>query len=323
MMWTLLVSCLLTPAVGDGSARETLPLFRGHVLENSPVGSRVSGLSIPARRADPRGACPSADARLKLLGEGSEKFRALAHHERGRVLLRTRVPLDREERTLYRLALALCCPSCARAAAAEVRVLDANDHAPAFRERRVEVRVDDAAALRSAVYRARARDADSGRNGELVYFSAPRNGSFFVVPKTGDVLLVDSILGRSAPLSVRVFARDRGRPRRTSEPLEVRVEPRRWRAGDAARPLRRSARSLLDPGGPVVISVSEDANIGSVVMNLNPARFPSAAFELLSPASDSCPVSVTRDGGEMVIVRGLDRETEPVVDVAVKVPCVP
>uniref|UniRef100_A0A8C9S0B3 Si:ch211-186j3.6 n=1 Tax=Scleropages formosus TaxID=113540 RepID=A0A8C9S0B3_SCLFO len=315
MIWTLLVCGLLTPALTNNrTMQDALPLFHGHVLENSSPGSRVNGLGIPVRRVDARGACPTVDARLKVLGEGSEKFHMLVHHGQGRVLLRTRAPLDREERAVYRLAVTICCPSCTPAGTMEVHVLDANDHAPSFRDRRVEVRVDDAAALRSAVYRARARDADSGRNGELVYFS------------TGDVLLVDSILGRSAPLIVRVFARDRGRPRRTSESMEVRVPERRLEREQDSSPVSevdrtppRRSRSLLDSNSPVVISVSEDASIGSVVMNLNPVRFSSATFELLSPGSDSAPVTVTRDSGEIVIVRGLDRETEPVVDIAVKV----
>lgn len=326
-----------------------MPFFHGHVFENSPPGSRVNGLSVPLKRLNPDRPCGtgesgSAAARFKLWGEGSEKFRAFAHHKRGHVLLKTSRVLDREERAEYALALGVCCGQCAElpswhaapllheVASIKVDVLDTNDHQPTFPSSDVKLSVDDAAALRSAVCAFSARDEDSGKNAQLIYFTEPRNGTFYAVPKTGAILLVDSILGLDEPIKFQVFARDRGWPPRTSHGISVEINPRQWPVAPSVTPQpgkgklnpqsdagARRSRSVPEPDSPVVISVSEDAGIGSVVMNLSPVRFQSATFELVEPDTDSCPVSVSRDGGDIVILRRLDRETEPLLEITVRV----
>ncbi|XP_066511028.1 neural-cadherin-like [Hoplias malabaricus] len=341
IMWTLLLSCCASFTLSVGT--RDVPSFHGHVFENSPVGSRVNALSIPARRVG-----AGAGACLCLRGEGSEAFRAFAHHKRGHVLLRTAAVLDRERRSGYVLRLAPChrasttapvpgattvpvatsvpAPDATAAAVASVRVdvLDTNDHEPAFPHSFVTLALDDATALRSAVHRVAAADADSGKNAELTYFALPRNGSFYVVPKTGDVLLVDSILGLGAPLSFTVFARDRGRPPRTGRGVQIEVRPRRARAPPPRR-RRRKARRSVSASEPqlVMVSVSEDAAVGSVIVSLSPARFPAAVFELQPEEEDELekdpPVTVNRDTGELLISRSLDRESEPRVQLTVKV----
>ncbi|XP_049326854.1 neural-cadherin [Astyanax mexicanus] len=325
MFWTLLLlSCCATLALGNGTRdAERVLFFHGHVFENSPVGSRVNGLSIPARRV---GAEPGA--RLRLLGDGSEAFRAFAHHKRGHVLLKTAAVLDRERRSGYVLGLNSGAAGAAASPVASVRVdvLDTNDHEPTFRHRAVTLALDDATALRSVVHRVAAEDTDSGKNAELTYFALPRNGSFYVVPKTGDVLLVDSILGLATPVRFTVFARDRGWPSRTSPGVEIEVRPRQARPSvpvtKNTRNPTKSRRSVHEPPEPpALVSVSEDAAVGSVIMSLSPARFPAATFELLlqEEADRDPPVAVNRDSGELVISRSLDRETEPLVEVTVRV----
>ena len=76
---------------------------------------------------------------------------------------------------------------------------------------------------------------------------------------------------------------------------------------------------MLESDDPVLINVSEDAGIGSVVMNLNPVRFQSPTFELVDSDTESSLVSVSRDTGDIVISRKLDRETNPLVEITVKV----
>ncbi|XP_037346182.2 neural-cadherin [Pungitius pungitius] len=345
MIWLAFLPFWVSCAQGNGTA-EQVPFFHGHVFENSSPGSRVNGLSVPLKRLNSHRLCGAEEpaAHFQLFGDGSQNFRVFAHHKRGHVLLKTCGVLDREERAEYALRLGLCCGECAEpslevdevspavagVASIKVDVLDTNDHQPTFPGAGVKLSLDDATALRTAVYTVTARDDDSGKNAELIYFALPRNGSFYAVPKTGDILLVDSILGLGEPIKFQVFARDRGWPPRTSLSVAVEVNPRQWPVapkpppgkGKPKTPIKvpaRRSRSVLGPDSPVLINVSEDAGIGSVVVNLGPVRFQSAAFELVEPGLDSSPVSVSRDSGDMVISRRLDRETEPLVEITVKV----
>ncbi|KAF3686953.1 Protocadherin Fat 4 [Channa argus] len=348
MIWVAFLPLLVSCAFGNRTV-EHVPFFHGHVFENSSPGSRVNGLSVPFKPLNSQRLCGTGEtgsvvAHFKLLGDGSENFRVFAHHKRGHILLKTSRVLDREERAEYALGLGLCCGQCAghsredggkspvvaEVASIKVDVLDTNDHQPAFPGTDVRLSLDDATALRTAIYTVTALDDDSGKNAELIYFALPKNGSFYAVPKTGDILLVDSILGLDKTIKFKVFARDRGWPPRTSRSIAVEINPRQWPVAPSLNPepgkrksqlkvLARKSRSVLESESPVFINVSEDAGIGSVVVNLNPVRFPSATFELVEPDLESSPVSVSRDSGDIVISRRLDRETEPLVEITVKV----
>lgn len=347
MIWVAFLPFLVSCAHGNRTV-EQVPFFHGHVFENSSPGSRVNGLSVPLKRLNSQKLCGTGEsaAHFKLLGDGSENFRVFAHHKRGQILLKTSGVLDREERAEYALSLGLCCGQCAglsrevgeespvvaEVASIKVDVLDTNDHQPTFPGADVKLSLDDATALRTAIYTVTARDDDSGKNAQLIYFALPKNGSFYAVPKTGDILLVDSILGLGDPIKFKVFARDRGWPPRTSQSIAVEINPRQWpvaplintqpgewKAKSQIKVPARRSRSVLESDSPVFINVSEDAGIGSVVMNLNPVRFQSAAFELVEPDMESSPVSVSRDSGDIVISRRLDRETEPLVEISIKV----
>lgn len=320
--------CLVLPAAGH-EARSRLPFFHGHVFENSPAASRVNGLSVPARRINAQEWCSASGAHFKLYGNGSEDFRAFAHHRRGNILLKTSRPLDRETRASYLLSVAMCCRSCVSGAAAlevasvRVDVLDTNDNAPAFvGSRTLRLTVDDTTPLRSSVWRLAAVDADGGNNAEVTYVSAPRNGSFYVVPKTGEILLVDSILGLPSEVTFSVFARDHGWPPLTSDGVLVTVAPRRWPSSAAAPPggRGRSPRALLDPGAVLSLNVSEDLHVGALVASLAPSsRFHSATYELIFPEPEMSPVVVDRESGDVTLTRRLDRETEPLVELTVKI----
>uniref|UniRef100_A0A8C2WX51 Neural-cadherin-like n=1 Tax=Cyclopterus lumpus TaxID=8103 RepID=A0A8C2WX51_CYCLU len=291
MIWGVLLCCLLTPAAGH-QTRERLPFFHGHVFENSPSASKVNGLSIPVRRIDAQKWCPVSGLHFKLYGNGSDDFRPFAHHKRGNIMLKTSRVLDREARSEYLLSLGLCCQTCAsdsvvfEVASVKVDVLDTNDHEPSFRGAdAVYLTLDDTTALR--------------------------------------ILLVDSILGLPSKVTFCVFARDHGWPPLTSKGVVVTVAPQRW----VTRPAEpagsawggRSPRALVDPGTVVSLNVSEDASIGSVITSLSPTRFLSAAYELVHPESESSPVTVGRDSGDITISRRLDRETEPFLELTVKI----
>ncbi|KAK6480095.1 neural-cadherin-like [Huso huso] len=331
MIWTILLSYFISSVLGDQTELRK-PFFHGHVFENSPPGSKLNGLSIPIKRIDPQKWCSEVGAvHLILLGEGSAAFHMYYHHKHGHILMKTTKSLDREVQSEYVLQLGICCQSCsskvsivAAVALLKVDVLDINDHEPTFNNTNIKITLDDATALRSVVYKVTAWDADTGKNAELFYSIQPKNGNFYVVPKTGEVLLVDSILGLASPIKFDVFTRDHGKPALTSPKMEVEIFPRRWslaaaKTEDHYPGLLKKRRSLLQSENPVVITVSEDASIGSVVMSLNPIRFKSASFELMYPPVENSPVTVTRDTGDIVIARRLDRETEPAVEITVKI----
>lgn len=349
----VLVSC----AFWNNRTVEQVPFFHGHVFENALPGSSVNGLSVPLKRINAhRVSGSSGDSEncgFKLLGDGSENFRAFLHHKRGQVLLKTCTVLDREQRAEYALGLGLCRGRNAAAAAAteepgeedgegeeeeekdrqeillvasiKVDVLDTNDHQPTFPSAHVRLNLDDSTPLRTTVYAVTASDSDSGKNAELIYFTLPSNGSFYAVPKTGHILLVDSILGLSQPVRFQLFARDRGWPPRTSQSVSVEVYPKQFLVTETKQKVQQSrgtrrTRSALDPDKTLLINVSEDAGIGSVIMNLNPVRFQSATFELVEPADAlKSALSVNRDSGDLIITRRLDRETEPLLEITVKV----
>ncbi|XP_061629021.1 neural-cadherin-like isoform X1 [Phyllopteryx taeniolatus] len=327
MIWAVctLLCCLWAPAAGHETP-ERAPFFHGHVFENSPAASKVNGLSIPVRRIKAQKWCPVPGMHLKVDGDGSQDFRAFAHHRRGNILLKTSRVLDREVRSEYLLRVALCCHSCAPdsalvdVASVKVNVLDTNDHEPTFRPPQVaHITLDDTTAIRSVVYRLSAVDADSGKNADLTYASSPKNGTFYVVPKTGEVLLLDSILGLQCAVEVSVFATDHGWPPLSSERAVVTFSPRRWLEKPAPERARRAPRASLYPAASISLNVSEDASIGSVITSLSPNRFQSAGFELIYPDSQSSPVSVGHDAGDITITRRLDRESQPSVDLTVKI----
>ncbi|KAF7224845.1 neural-cadherin [Nothobranchius furzeri] len=329
MIWAVLLCCLLMPAPGY-QTQGRLPFFHGHIFENSPAASKVNGLSIPVKRIDAQKWCPLSGMHFKLYGNGSEDFRVFAHHRRGNVLLKTSRVLDRETRSVYLLSIGECCQTCApesvvyEVASVKVDVLDTNDHQPTLvGTDSVHISLDDTTALRSVVYKLRAGDADSGKNAELTFSSIPQNGTFYVVPKTGEVLLVDSILGLSSTIKFYVYARDHGWPSLTSKAVLVSVSPKRWATRPTGTPRRvrpgRSSRALLEPGALISLNVSEEAGIGSVVTSLGPTRFQAAAYELVHPESESSPVTVGRDSGDITISRRLDRETEPFLELTVKI----
>ena len=298
--------------------------------------------------APKRGRCPGSGFHVvELRGNGSDDFVVVAHHKRGNVLLKTSRVLDREKRSEYLLSLGLVCRVRTRRASAsasservvssfevlaslKVVVLDTNDHPPAFENADVHISLPDTTALRTVVYKAEASDADTGKNSELTYTSVPQNGSFYVVPKTGEVLLVDSILGLPSKVVFAIFARDHGWPPLTSKGALVTITPQRWAkkplvvAGGRRRRRRRaqrSTRALLDVGTVVSLNVSEDASVGSVITTLGAAnRFHAATYELIYPGdAEGAPVTVGRDSGDVVVARRLDRESEPFMELTVKI----
>lgn len=306
-----------------------LPSFHGQVWENSPVGSRVIGLNVPVRLLSGPQRCPHSLLRFTLSGDGSQDFRAFSRRSRRHLHVATRMVLDREARSDYLLLLVSCCQSCSpRSARSEVArlsisVLDTNDQRPRFLgSDTLHIRVPESAPLRTVLCRLQATDQDSGHNAELTYTSIPHNGSFYVVPKTGEVVLVASLFGQSSQISFSVFATDHGSPSLTGDPLLVTVWPQPWAPAVRARsgrvPRGHTDRSTA-PRTLLSLSVSEDASIGSVLTTIGPGRFQSASYQLLHPVLDEAPVAVGPDTGAVTVIRRLDREKDSSMELTVRI----
>ncbi|XP_042293707.1 neural-cadherin-like [Sceloporus undulatus] len=332
-LWLLLGWAPRAPAGSSvsPSPRRRRPSFSGHVPENRPPGTRVGGLSIPLTRLGPSGEawCAKVQGRrwqLQLLGEGRGAFQAALHARSGQVWLRTRRALDREARPSYALRLALCCKRCpdgrgaSELAALSIAVLDANDNAPRFLllpPRRLPVA--ETLALRAQVWQALALDADAGANAELRYFAlGPGSQHFFVVPRSGRVLLVRSLLHRRAPIPLRLFARDRGRPSLRSAPLllEVLPQPLRLPFPGGEGPRRKKRRRRRSTGGnarpPLALALPEDAPPGTLLLDaIDPGAPSGLRFQLLSPQEHRSPLRVDPRSGRVTLAAALDREDRP------------
>ncbi|XP_067853677.1 neural-cadherin [Heptranchias perlo] len=328
----ILLASLACTALGR-TTDSSKPLFYGHLYENLPRGSKVNGLSIPLHRIRPEETCAKTAENhrfhLTLAGKGNSDFQLHSHHRHGHISLKNTKPLDREKNPEYSLALGVCCTRCndrlsslTELATIKVNVMDRNDNRPAFGTNYVRVHVADTSALKSVIYHVMAKDPDSERNAQLVYYAHPESSYFFVVPKTGAIVLLNSILNMRGNLSLTVFARDHGTPVLVSQALLVEIIVRSQElpvpGNGERRPglLRRRQRSLLQRESRH-ITVSEDARIGSVILTLSPARFRSAWYEIVYP--EDSPLSVDKESGYIIITKSLDRESEPNIQLTVKV----
>ncbi|XP_044280259.1 neural-cadherin-like [Varanus komodoensis] len=301
--------------------------FYGQVPENSPPGTWVQGLRVPLRRLQLAPGRPPEEWALE--GDGASHF---AHQlqpakERSRsrlLLLRTAERLDREARPRY--SLWLRGPS--RAALLRLRVLDRNDHRPRFPPGPARpLEVDELSPLGAEVARLRALDADEGANARLTYRSWPGAGGrrLFVVPRSGQVLTVGSLLGLRR-LSLWVSAQDHGLPQPLRSParrLELAVRkgasPARQPAqgGSLAKP--RGARSVSAAPSPVYkVRIPVGAPPGEPIFTVPDTRYQEAGgswFELAAPGS--FPVELDRGSGRLSLSRQLERggRTEVMVKV--------
>ncbi|RMC15145.1 hypothetical protein DUI87_07327 [Hirundo rustica rustica] len=305
----LLLLPLLGGAAGPGCGGcPRLPLFSGRVPENSPAGTRVRGLRVPLRRLLGPGE-PAGEWALE--GDGASRFSLQRRPGGGRglLLLRTAEPLDRETQPEYGLRLRRRAGRSPRGALLRVRVLDRNDHRPRLPPAR-PLEVDELVPLGTEVARLRASDGDEGANARLTYRPWPPGAGsrlLFVVPRSGQVLTVGSLLGLRR-LRLCVAALDHGRPRPLRSPARcLRLAVRgRGAAGGAGR--RREPRSLQPPGPGArryTARLPSGARVGDTVFTVPRSRDRAAGgwFELASPGA--IPVGVDRTSGRLYLRREL------------------
>ncbi|XP_061851872.1 protocadherin-16-like [Colius striatus] len=305
---------LLGEAAGLGRGGAPRPLrFSGQVPENSPAGTWVRGLRVPLRRLlGPR----EPPGEWALEGDGASRFSLQRRPGSGRglLLLRTAERLDREAQPEYGLRLRRRVGRSAREALLRVQVLDRNDHRPRLPPAR-PLEVDELAPLGTEVARLRASDGDEGANARLTYRPWPPGAGscrLFVVPRSGQVLAVGSLLGLRR-LRLCVAAHDHGRPRPLRSPprcLRLAVRGRRAVGGSGAR---RRTRSLppaperpSEPGARrYTARLPPGARVGDTVFTVPLSRDQAAGgwFELAAPGAT--PVGVDRASGRLYLRREL------------------
>ncbi|CAH2324231.1 neural-cadherin-like [Pelobates cultripes] len=327
---------ILSPASSwSKGTKLRIPVFSGSVLENWPVGTKVNGLNIHLNRINPEPWCSNVAGRklhLQLLGEEKSRFEVYFHHRSTQLSLKTTQVLDREERSRYLFKLGLCCKLCisqenivTELAVVTIHVLDMNDNAPQFTPTSLnlsKISLDETTGLKSVVHKVSAYDPDHGSNADLVYFADPTSSYFFVIPKTGQVVLVKSILDLKKNINLTIFARDHGQPPLVSAPLEVQICPKMKKfslpsKGDAYHGHFKIKRSTAD--SYYAISIPEDAPVGSLVTTLIPREYNLSVFELLSTSPGDSPIAVNRETGEVTVFRTLDRERTASYECLIKV----
>ncbi|KAJ0066402.1 hypothetical protein NL108_013060 [Boleophthalmus pectinirostris] len=272
-------------------------LLSGHIPEDAPRGTAVRGLLLPR--------CAGADPDVSLTGDHSTNFRLVprAHRTETRLALVSTRTLDREFIAMYELHAHLPARCQTRRARMQVEVTDVNDNEPHFTTGNRTVDVDALTPLGTELTRFNARDADAERNGRVMFYISPRVPQLHVVPGSGQVLLVDSLLGLER-ITARVFVEDDGEPPRAGEPVFLHVNVR------SGPPTTRTRRALLEEL-TYTVKVPARVRVGQLLFTL-PPRFEQRRVELLSSAA---PVTVERDTGRIYLARTLTRDEEVTVRV--------
>lgn len=139
------------------------------------------------------------------------------HRNKKKFFLHTSALLDYEATKEYSVTIVAVdsgSPSLSSNSSLMVRVVDINDHAPAFAQSVVEVHFAENNSPGERVVTVVATDADSGKNAEIAYsLDSAANGPFYIDADNGDIRAT-GILDREQRerYELRVIAKDKGTP---------------------------------------------------------------------------------------------------------------
>ncbi|XP_034029812.1 neural-cadherin [Thalassophryne amazonica] len=295
LLFHLLRVSPVCPSVQNGHPAR----FFGQIAENSAAGSPVDGVVLPLGA----GVCPGVDLNATLKGDYSSDFRLVRYlGPRGHLSLVSAKVLDREFIAMYELTVELPPPCPWRPWDIQVEVLDMNDNNPRFTGGNQTVEVNDLTPLGAEVARFDANDGDADWNGRITFYASPKSHLVHVVPQTGQVRLVGSLLG-VRQLMVRLYARDHGDVALISEPVFLHVRVRR--SGRSRRTPRALSHDLV-----YTVTVPEHVGEGDLLFTVPDQRFVQRWFEVISEDS---PVHVERDSGRLYLTRSLREPAEVLV----------
>ncbi|XP_060234478.1 protocadherin-23 [Meriones unguiculatus] len=160
-------------------------VYQVEVREGLPPATQV--LQVQAHALPPR---PAAPRMLYSLDGSTDAAVFGVHPHTGWLFLRRQ--LDYESTQTYRFTVLARAPGdgSPRSASASVtvRVLDENDHSPAFLQSKVFLSVEESPVPLGVIGKLAAADADSGKNAQLSY-SLLTDGKFFKMnPNTGELI---------------------------------------------------------------------------------------------------------------------------------------
>ncbi|XP_072249833.1 neural-cadherin [Leuresthes tenuis] len=286
------------------SAQQKHPArYFGQIAENSQAGTPVDGVVIPFV------GCPGADFNASLNGDYASDFK-LVHHRGHRdhpehLGLVSSKALDREFIAMYKLMVELS-PRCQRKrAVVQVEVSDRNDNIPRFTGGNKTVEVDELTALGTELTSFEARDGDAERNGRVTFYASPKSNLLHVVPQTGQVRLVGSLLG-VGKVTLRLYVKDGGDVTLIGQPVFLRVNVRR------SSRARRRPRALSEDL-TYTVTVPDHVRVGDLVFTVPDMRFEQRWFEVMSEADS--PVQIERDSGRLYLARSLREPAEVVVKI--------
>lgn len=279
--------------------------YFGQIAENSPAGTPVDGVVFPLGA---RG-CPGADLNASLMGDYASDFR-LVHFRgnrdhRDHLGLVSAKALDREFIAMYQLTVELPPRCLRRPAAVQVEVSDRNDNIPRFTSGNQTVEVDELTPLGTELTRFEAKDGDAERNGRVTFYASPESHLLHVVPQTGQVRLVGSLLGVRR-VTLRLYVSDGGDVALVGDPVFLRVNVRR--SSRAQRRPRALSEELT-----YTVTVPDHVRVGDLVFTVPDQRFEQRWFEVISEADS--PVQIERDSGRLYLARSLREPAEVVVKI--------
>ncbi|XP_014649482.1 PREDICTED: protocadherin alpha-5-like [Ceratotherium simum simum] len=221
-----------------------------------------------------------------------------------------RKPLDREESPELHLVLTATDrgkPELTGTVQLLVKVLDANDNAPAFDRTLYAVKLPENVPNGTLVIKLKASDLDEGLNGDIIYsfssdVSSDIKSKFYIDPISGEIISIGHIdFEESKAYKIRVEAIDKGFPSLAGH-CTVLVEV--LDANDNAPELTVTSLSL---------PVSEDAQPGTVITLINVSDRDSGADGQvtcsLTPHVPFKLVSTFKNYYSLVLDSALDRES--------------
>ncbi|XP_061097128.1 neural-cadherin [Conger conger] len=284
-------------------ANATVSVYYGHIVENAPAHTRVDGLLLPVGEKC-RSFLGESGHSVALEGDGASDFIFACKPEHGQLFLKTTKTLDREEIATYTLSAARsgCFNSTLEI---KITVLDLNDNIPRFISKKKKIEVNELIPVGSELVRFYAVDRDSGHNSEITYYAFPQNENIFVIPKTGQVMLVNSLKGINN-ITIHIIAKDNGDVALESEPATLEID-----VGGSLFKVRKP-RAVSEELFYTVM-VSEDVKVGDMIFTVPDMKFEKRRFEVISEADS--PVQIERDSGRLYMAQSLKSPAEVMIKV--------